>query len=85
MPNEEEVADYEFRLRIEAEENGYDIEDDEDNDVEVEAEPEPEIALEEERVFRNRCTVCLGAEARVVTIPCGHCCMCQQCSEQLGD
>ena len=91
LPTDEEVEDYEFRLRIEAEENGEDL-DAEGSDVEEENDPDEEEeaevrvqAVQAEVPLANRCKVCLDAVANVVTLPCKHMAMCEQCSELLRD
>ena len=83
MPTQEEVDDYEFRLRVEALENGEEVPEEEEA-VEEDGDDVAAPAPEDFNVG-NRCKVCLNAEARVVTMPCRHMVMCASCSELIRD
>ena len=88
MPTDEEVEDYEFRLQVEAEENGDDEDDDNDgsdNDGETDDTPEEEQPVQEEVTHANRCKVCLDGVANVFTLPCKHMAMCERCTDLLRD
>ena len=89
MPTDEEVEDYEFRLRIEAEENGEEEDAEGGSDIEDVNEPEEEEAAEvpvqADVPLANRCKVCLDGIANVCTFPCKHMAMCEQFSELLRD
>ena len=85
MPANEEVEDYEFRLRVEEEEAGVDFGDaDEPEEAEEEASQAQDVDTQPQP-HANRCNICLDGVARVVCIPCNHCCMCVTCADLLVD
>ena len=88
IPTDEEVEDYEFRLRVEAEENGEENDDGNEesgDDDDVTDDTPDEQPVEAEVPHANRCKVCLDGVANVFTLPCKHMAMCERCSELLRD
>ena len=90
MPTYEEVEDYDFRLRLEAEENGDEPEDDilygEDGDggggdEDNVGQPQRPVPDEDD----TKCKICYENRAKVLTMPCRHAVMCEACAQQLAD
>jgi hypothetical protein len=86
MPTDEEVEDYDFRLRLEAEENGDEPEadnsDGEDGDG-GDGDDEPQRPGPDED--DTKCKICYDNRAKVLTLPCRHAVMCETCAQQLED
>ncbi len=45
---------------------------------------EPDAPIEVEKVFESTdCCICLGEEPSRVLVPCGHLCLCEDCSDKI--
>jgi hypothetical protein len=75
MPTDEEVEDYDFRLHLEAEENG-DEPDDDNSDGEDGDGGDGDDVDEPQRPGPNeddtKCKICYDNHAKVLTLPCSH-------------
>ena len=90
MPTDDEVEDYEFRLRIEAEENGEDLDDESDGDDDEDQVDENLNAPVQNAVANvvddaTACKICYDRRAKVLTLPCRHAVMCEECAIQIVD
>ena len=89
LPTVDEVADYEFRLRVEAEERGEEIEeddgdgDDNDNDNDNDDEQQIEVQANDDGAVQGRCKICFDGQACMASLPCGHMVMCPPCSDRI--
>ena len=93
MPTDEEVEDYDFRLRLEAEENGEEPENDLDEDDDDGDDGGDDLddgddvgnarAVPDED--DTKCKICYNNRAKVLTLPCRHAVMCETCAQQLED
>ena len=90
MPTDEELEDYDFSLRLEAEENGDEPEDDisdgedgdgGDGDEDNVGQPQRPVHDEDD----TKCKICYENRAKVLTMPCRHAVMCEACAQQLAD
>ena len=81
MPLPTQAEDYDFRMALEAEENGEAVEVEEVDADEVDG-VEGEIGTQP---AANVCKICLDGEARVGTMPCRHVAMCVACSKRIQD
>ena len=84
MPTDEEVEDYDFRLRLEAEENGDEPEDDisDGEDGDGGGGPEDNVGQPQRPVpdeDDTKCKICYENRAKVLTMPCRHAVMCEAC------
>ena len=92
MPTDDEVEDYEFRLRIEAEENGEDLDDESDGDGDDDEDQVDEnLNAPVQNAVANvvddatACKICYDRRAKVLTLPCRHAVMCEECAIQIVD
>ena len=88
MPTIDEVEDFEFSMRVEAEKRGEEAQDNDDDNTDDDADddngdaPQPDVTVQD-RTGRSHFKICFDGEACIASLPCGHMVMCPPCSDRI--